>query len=256
MPSTDPELESVRAYWNEHVADWKIATHEAGSPEFFAETEDYRFEKLHYLSKVVDFAGYSGKRVLEVGCGLANDLSRFAKGGAHVTGIDVAPHAIDLARSNFAQRGLEGDFHIMNGEAMEVSDESFDVVYCHTVLHFTPNPRRMIHEIHRVLKPEGIAILMTLNRHSWMNVLRIVMKVEVDHLDSPVYRRFTIREFESMLSDFSSVRIVPERFPVETKVHGGAKGMLFNRMFVGPFNALPRSWTRSTGHHLMAFCRK
>lgn len=254
--SASSELDAVRRYWDRHVDDWKIASHPPGNPEFFAETESYRFEKLHYLAERVDFSGYRDLRLLEVGCGLGNDLSRFATGGARVTGIDLSPRAVELARTNFAQRGLEGDFQIMNGEAMSFEDGSFDVAYCHTVLHFTPSPVAMIQEIHRVLKPGGTAILMTLNRRSWMNALRLLMRVEVDHLDSPVYRRSSFGEFERMLAAFSEARIVPERFPVPTKVHKGLKALLYNTVFVGPFNALPRSWTRRSGHHLLAFCRK
>ena len=258
QPDETPDApgRAVRAYWDRHVDDWKIARHTSGTPEFFQEIEAYRFEKLDYLENLVDFAGFPGKRVLDVGCGVANDLSKFARGGALVTGIDIAPRAIELARLNFSQRELEGEFQVMNGEEMTFPDDTFDVVYCHTVLHFTPSPETMIREIHRVLKPGGLAILMMVNRHSWMNLLRIAMRVEVDHLDSPVYHRVTRSEFEAMLAPFSDVRMVPERFPVPTKVHGGLKALLFNRIFVGTFNAFPESWTRSTGHHLLAFCRK
>jgi hypothetical protein len=52
------------------------------------------------------------------------------------------------------------------------------------------------------------------------------------------------------------VRIVPERFPVKSRLHGGWKGTLYNTMFVGTFNALPRAVVRPLGWHLMAFCRK
>jgi SAM-dependent methyltransferase len=249
-------LDAVSAYWEEHVHDWKIATHAVGSPEFFAETEAYRFEKLHYLPLLVDFAGYRGQKLLDVGCGLGNDLARFAQGGAVVTGVDLTPRAIELASANFAQRGLKGDFQVMNGEALGFPDASFDVVYCHTVLHFTPDPERMVREIHRVLKPGGLAILMTVNRRSWLFLLQRVMKVEIDYPDSPVFRRFAIPEFRDLLSPFQSVEIVPERFPVATKIHKGLKGRLFNSLFVGVFNALPRSVVRPTGHHLMAFCVK
>ena len=256
-PSPAAGLETtVRAYWDEHVADWKIARHPPGTREFFEEVEAYRFEKLEYLARVVDFGGFPGKSVLDVGCGLGNDLSRFARGGSVVTGVDISPRAIELARENFRQRGLSGSFAVMNGEALQFADRSFDVVYCHTVLHFTPQPERMVSEIRRVLKDDGVAILMTVNRHSWMNALRHVMKVDIDHLDSPVFRHMTTREFRELLQEFADVQLVPERFPVATKVHGGAKARLFNAVFVGGFNALPRSWTRGTGHHLMAFCRK
>jgi SAM-dependent methyltransferase len=233
-----------------------LENREVGAREFFEETEAYRFEKLHYLPVLVDFAGFANQRLLDVGCGLGNDLSRFARGGALVTGVDLSPKAVELAQANFSQRGLTGQFHVMNGEALEFQDSSFDVVYCHTVLHFTPDPHRMVREIHRVLRPGGRAILMTVNRNSWLFRLQGLMKVEIDYPDSPVFRNFSIEEFAALLSPFAAVEIVPERFPVATKVHGGLKARLFNTFFVGTFNALPRSLTRSTGHHLMAFCRK
>jgi len=256
IPLSGGSLDAVRAYWDRHVDDWKVATHAVGSPEFFAQTEAYRFEKLHYLPVLVDFAGYSGQKLLDVGCGLGNDLARFAQGGAVVSGVDLTPRAIALASANFAQRGLKGEFLVMNGEALDFPDASFDVVYCHTVLHFTPHPERMIREIHRVLKPGGRAILMTVNRHSWLFLLQHVVKVEIDYPDAPVFRRFAIREFRDVLSPFQTVEIVPERFPVVTKIHKGFKGRLFNSIFVGMFNALPRPVVRPTGHHLMAFCVK
>lgn len=256
VPPGTGSLDAVTQYWDQHVHDWKIATHPVGSREFFAETENYRFEKLHYLPVVVDFAGYRAQKLLDVGCGLGNDLSRFARGGAIVTGVDIAPQAIKLASANFAHRGLRGDFHLMNGEALDFPDASFDVVYCHTVLHFTPDPAQMVREIHRVLKPGGRAILMTVNRKSWLFALQRVMKVEIDYPDSPVFHRFSIKEFRELLAPFATVRIVPERFPVASKIHKGLKGRLFNALFVGPFNTLPRSVVRSTGHHLMAFCSK
>jgi hypothetical protein len=52
------------------------------------------------------------------------------------------------------------------------------------------------------------------------------------------------------------VRIVEERFPVKSRLHGGWKGVLFNTFFVGTFNALPRSLVRRFGWHLLAFCSK
>lgn len=252
----DEALQRVRRYWNDHIHDWKVAQSEVGSKAFFEEIEEYRFEKLSYLPRLVNFDGYRGQRVLDVGCGVGNDLARFARGGAEVVGIDLAETSIDLARRNFRQRGLAGEFQIMDGEELDFPDDSFDLVYCHTVLHFTPRPRRMIQEIHRVLRPGEQAILMTVNRRSWLNLLHKVMKVEIDHLDAPTFYQFSAGEFRDLLSPFESVTIVAERFPVRTKVHGGLKAKLYNGLFVDLFNALPRRWVRRSGHHLLAFASK
>ena len=257
MNSTQVPLEAVRAYWNTHVSNWKIATAEPGTADFFAQTEAYRFEKLHYLPRVVNFAGFPGRRLLDVGCGLGNDASRFARGGAHVTCIDLAPRAIELCRANFEQRGLEAQMQVMDGENMTFEDDTFDVVYCHTVLQFASQPERMVAEIARVLKPGGTAILMAVNRRSWFNLLRGLVKLEVDYLDAPVFRRWSLAEFRKLLAPhFGQLDIITERFPVATQVHSGLKAFLYNTVFVGAFNRLPHSFVRGSGHHLLAFCSK
>lgn len=248
--------EAVRAYWNEHVFDWKIATHDVGSEAFFLELERYRFEKLEYLARCVNFNGYANLNLLDVGCGLGNDTSRFALGGALITGIDISPHAIELSQENFTHRGLTGDFEVMDGENMSFADNSFDVIYCHTVFHFTHSPQKMVDEIQRVLKPGGTAILMTINRHSWLFFLHKLLKLEIDYLDSPVFKPFSYGEYADMLSVFDQVDIVVERFPVPTEVHRGLKAWVYNKLFVGFYNALPKYVTRKTGYHFLAFVKK
>ena len=66
------------------------------------------------------------------------------------------------------------------------------------------------------------------------------MKVPLEHEDAPVLRKYSAGEFRALLRDFRDVRIVEERFPVKSRLHGGWKGLLFNTLFVGTFNALPR----------------
>lgn len=228
-----------------------------GSRGFFDDLDDYRYDKLRYLPGLVDFAGYPGQRLLEVGCGIGTDLVRFAAGGARVTGVDLAQTAIDLARKNFSLRGLAADeLRVANGEDLPYADGSFDVVYGHGVVQYTADAARLIRECHRVLKPGGTGIFMVYNRVSWLNALSKVMKVPLEHEDAPVLVKYSIAEFTQLLAPFAEVRIVPERFPVKSRLHGGWKGLVFNTCFVGTFNALPRAWVRSLGWHLMAFCRK
>jgi SAM-dependent methyltransferase len=248
--------EEVREYWNRHIHDLEITRHPVGSRGFFDDLDQYHFEKLHHLLRLVAFDGYRGRSVLEVGCGAGVDLARFAKGGAQVTGVDLAASAIALARANFEQQGLEGRFEIADGERLPFPDNSFDLVYAHGVVQYTANPRRLVEECRRVLKPNGEAIFQGYNRISWLHALSKLMKVGLEHDDAPVILKFSIGEFRRLLGGFREVKIVPERFPVKSRLHGGWKGTVYNRLFVGTFNLLPRALVGRFGWHLLAFCRK
>ena len=250
-------INEIQQYWNHRIHDLEMTDQPVGTLGFFDDLDDYRFDKLRYLPELVDFDGFKGQQLLEVGCGIGTDLVRFARGGALVTGVDLAETAIDLARKNVDLHGLTPvELRVANAEALPYPDNHFDVVYGHGVVQYTADPARLIAECHRVLKPGGTAIFMVYNRISWLNALSKVMKVALEHEDAPCLRKLSIGEFKALVAPFADVRIVPERFPVKSRLHKGWKGMAFNTFFVGTFNALPRAWVRPLGWHLMAFCRK
>jgi SAM-dependent methyltransferase len=246
----------VRAYWNMRIHDLEMTTRPVGTPEFFAELEEYRFDKLAYLPRTIDFSGFAGKRLLEVGCGIGTDLARFARGGARVVGIDLSETAVGLARRNLAVHGLAGSAVVGDGATLPFADGSLDVVYAHGVLQYAPDPRRIVEESIRVLRPGGTAIYMVYNRVSWLHALSKLMKVELEHEDAPVLRLYSIREFAGLIRGFSKTRVIPERFPVRSRLHKGWKALAFNGLFVGAFNAIPRPLVRRFGWHLMAVCEK
>jgi ubiquinone/menaquinone biosynthesis C-methylase UbiE len=250
-------IAEIERYWNERIHDLEMTKHPVGSREFFEDLEGYRFDKLHYLPRLVDFNGYQGREVLEVGCGIGTDLVRFARGGAIVTGVDLSQTAIDLARKNFQWNGVTAkELRVANGEALPYADKSFDVVYGHGVLQYTADAARLVGECERVLRPGGEGIFMVYNRISWLNAMSKLTKVGLEHEDAPVLKKYSIAEFKQLLAPFGRVRIVPERFPVKSRLHGGLKGLLFNTMFVGAFNTLPRAWVQRFGWHLMGFGKK
>ena len=249
--------ERVRDYWNKHIHDLAIVKNPVGTKGFFADLDAYRFEKLNYLPRLVDFGGFRGKALLEVGCGAGIDLVRFAKGGARVTGVDLSETAIELAKKNFAHAGVHGDLDVMDGESLAFPDAHFDAVYAHGVLQYTENPVQMVREMFRVLKPGGQAIFMVYNRFSWLRLMSLVANVGLEHEDAPVLRVYSIAEFKRLLSPFSRARIEVERFPVKSRLHGsGIKGRLYNTVFVSAFNAIPRPIVRPFGWHIMAFATK
>jgi len=249
-------IADVKRYWNAHIHDLEISQHQPGSAGFFADLDQYHFEKLHHLLRLVDFDGWRGRDVLEVGCGAGVDLMRFARGGARVTGIDLAPASIALAARYFETNDARARLLVGDGERLPFTAGQFDLVYAHGVVQYTPGDRALILEARRVLKPGGTLVVQVYNRVSWLNALSKIMKVDLEHEDAPVLRKYSPGEFRRLVSGFSDVRIVPERFPVRSRLHGGWKGRVYNALFVGAFNAVPRPLVRRFGWHLLAFCRK
>jgi SAM-dependent methyltransferase len=253
MPPTGAE---VRDYWNTHIHDLEISNQPPGSHGFFADLEAYHFEKLHHLLRLVDFDAWRGRPVLDVGCGAGVEVVRFARGGARIIGVDTAEQAATLARENLRQQRLHGHVAVADGEALPFPAAAFDFVYAHGVVQYAASDTRVVAECHRVLRPGGLAMFQVYNRRSWLQLLSKVMKVPLEHDDAPVLRRYSIPEFQRLVAAFSSVRIVPERFPVKSRLHKGWKGAAYNALFVGTFNAVPRPLVRRYGWHLLAFCTK
>ena len=166
--SDNQELkERVREFWQQHPCGTKFSDAEMGSREFFERVEAHRYEKEWHIPSAADFNGAGGLQVLEIGCGLGTDGAQFARAGAHYTGVDLTEAAIDLARRRFDLSGLKGEFQVSDAENLDFADDTFDLVYSHGVLHHTPDIEAAVHEIHRVLKPGGRAMVMLYHRGSY-----------------------------------------------------------------------------------------
>jgi SAM-dependent methyltransferase len=153
--------------------------------------ESQRYMSYPWLYEAAEFRNHAGERVLEIGCGTGSDLLQFAKHGAVATGIDITPEHLRLAREragNLAQV-LPGD-----GANIPFPDGSFDYVYSHGVLHHLDQPRRMVDEIFRVLRPGGRFNVhvyaqwsywppLLLLRHGWNWKLWIENSREPVHID-------------------------------------------------------------------------
>src|SRR5213082_1393774 len=159
--------ERVRAFWQEHPCGSKFSDAEIGTREFFDRVEQHRYEKEWHIPAAADFASTHGLSVLEIGCGVGTDGLQFARAGATYTGVDLTEAAVELARKNFESAGMPGQFRVSDAERLDFTDESFDIVYSHGVLHHTPDIEAAVREIHRVLRPGGRAIVMLYHRGSY-----------------------------------------------------------------------------------------
>jgi glycosyltransferase involved in cell wall biosynthesis/ubiquinone/menaquinone biosynthesis C-methylase UbiE len=166
----------VQHQWNNNPVGSETARGaQPHSLEWFQEVERYRYDVYApWMPQVMEFAAHAGEQVLEVGGGMGTDLAQFAKHGALVTDVDLSAGHLELARENFRMRGLTGRFVHHDAESLPFDADAFDLVYSNGVIHHTPNTKRMVEEIFRVLKPGGRAIVMVYAENSlqyWRNLV-------------------------------------------------------------------------------------
>lgn len=100
-----------------------------------------------------------GQWLLDVGCGpgtiTADLVGRVAPG--RVTAVEKTAGALDLARAEMANRGVENvDFVVADVHALDFPNDSFDVVHAHQVLQHVGDPVQALREMRRVCKPGGV----------------------------------------------------------------------------------------------------
>jgi len=99
-----------------------------------------------------------GERLLILGAGTGLDLE-FLPRHATITAIDITPAMIVRLEKRARRLGLSVNARVMDGQALEFSDASFDVVLLHLIVAVIPDPVRCMGEVARVLQPGGRAVI-------------------------------------------------------------------------------------------------
>lgn len=99
--------------------------------------------------------GEAGMDVLDVACGSGNATLPAARTGARVTGLDLSPELLAIARERGAAAGLEIEWLDGDAEELPFADTTFDRVLSTFGHMFTPDHRRVADEMRRVCRPGG-----------------------------------------------------------------------------------------------------
>lgn len=112
-----------------------------------------------------------GEHVLDVACGTGHVTRAAAEqvgSTGRVTGVDIAPDMIDVAKSlanSAATRGgADIDYRIADAAALPISDASIDIVLCQMGLMFMEDRAAAVAEMGRVLAPPGRLVINTPGR--------------------------------------------------------------------------------------------
>ena len=180
------------------------------TPLFISAEE--RYSTYPWLYEAAEFKRHAGERVLEIGCGTGCDLLQFAMHGAQAVGVDITSEHLRLAIQRVGQMA-----EVQQAEAVDLPfpDQSFDYVYSHGVLHHIEEPRRVVEEIFRVLRPGGRFNVQVYARWSYFTLLRILQhgrdrKLWIENSRDPVHIDFyTARKLRHL---FTPARLEIEKF--------------------------------------------
>lgn len=171
-------LNAVKEFWESHPVAATSVPFPLGTADYFQYYDRLREanESIEFSYSLHEYKGRSSQRVLDVGCGNGYVLSRYAKEGAEVYGIDVTQTGIELCRRRFALNSLDGNFLVGSAEDLPYPSNTFDVVCSMGVLHHTPDTERAVGEVFRVLKPGGRLIVMFYHRNSAKRRVNLVLR--------------------------------------------------------------------------------
>ncbi|MFE2678180.1 class I SAM-dependent methyltransferase [Streptomyces hygroscopicus] len=108
-------------------------------------------------------------RVLDVGVGQGTQALRLARAGHEVTGLESDATMLETARTALADEpeGIRGRVRLIEGDGRETGAHflpgTFDVVLCHGVLMYVPEPDPLLAGLARVLAPGGLLSLLVRN---------------------------------------------------------------------------------------------
>lgn len=181
-----PDTESVanewqllnRAWWENQPMryDWNGAIGiEPGSKEFFQEIDRRFFDSVrHYMpwrkepfDSLISFSNLGSKDILEIGTGHGSHAQLMAPFSKSFTGIDLTEKATFATRKRLELFEIPARILCMDAEHMTFPDRSFDFIWSWGVIHHSANPPGILREMHRVLRPDGEAVIMVYHRSFW-----------------------------------------------------------------------------------------
>lgn len=116
------------------------------------------------LSLVPAASELSQKRALDIGCNEGAFSRILCEKGYECLGIDIDDKRIETARRSLNSERLK--FEVQNATELGTPDGSYDLILCLEVIEHLDDPEKLLDEIRRVMKPEGLLIISTPNNCS------------------------------------------------------------------------------------------
>lgn len=152
----DPWLQHMT--WRRDFARWR---------ERRINQEQYQAERVGMLRDAV--GPLAGVRLLDLGAGMGGFAVAAALAGAAVTACEYNPAYCRIIELRAERHGLRLPVFNAAGEGLPFPDARFDAVTAWDVLEHVQDPRAVLREIGRALRPGGHALITAINRRAWVD---------------------------------------------------------------------------------------
>jgi len=262
------DIEDVRDYWDRQPCNIKRSNSEPGSILWCMDTEENKYFVEPHIPEQAEFKKWSGKRVLEIGCGIGITACSFAKHGAYVTAIDLSEKSLRLAKIRADLHGVTDriKFHQGNAEELDkiVPLEKYDLIWSFGVIHHSPNPEKIVDNIKKYMAVHTELRIMVYNKMSWkvfwiflrygMGAFWRIDKLIADHSEAqtgcPVTFTYTKKSVQGLLKNLEIRKVSIEHiFPYRIKDY-----IQHSYVKVWYFRWMPENWfkwlEKKLGWHL------
>ena len=166
-------IENVKQFWDDRPCNVRHSKKEIGTKEYFDEVEKKKLTAEPHIKTFSNFDEWNGKKVLEIGCGLATVGINFASHGANYTGVELSDESLKLAKQRFDVYQMQGKFFSGNAEHLStfVPVETYDLIYSFGVIHHSPYPEKIVSEIKKYMNKNSILKIMLYAKDSWKNYM-------------------------------------------------------------------------------------
>lgn len=127
--------------------------------------EDTQAKRLRAVTR--ETGDLRGKVILDIGSGMGGFLVAAARNGAHVAGLEPNSEYCTITRLRASRYHLSPAVVQGFGERLPFASASFDAVLAQDILEHVRDPMAVLAEIHRVLRPDGVALVTVINRFAW-----------------------------------------------------------------------------------------
>ena len=147
------------------------------------------------LADTVSGALPAGSRVLEVAPGPGYLAIELARRGYQVVGMDISASFVQIAQAKAREAGVAVDFQRGNASDMPFDGDAFDFIICCAAFKNFSEPVRAIQEMHRVLKPGGLALIVDLRRDASTHDINTAIKAMGLNGVNTLLTKWTFRTF-------------------------------------------------------------